>query len=89
MLIQHSAIIDLHKGLVSLTSEKKELWSTKIMDSNKPSTTNNQGPILNSYYCHKPTLSGINTCEEDNKELWYNKLEEFRISKREKGTWYQ
>ena len=81
ILRQHSAVIDLHQVIISLTSEG--VWSAKLVDSNRTPAVLNQDPVLKNYFCHNNRLPVITTYENDTQELWFDKLEEIRAFQRE------
>ena len=75
VLRQHSAIINLQRGNVSLTAEEG-IWTAELMDSSKTPSIPTSCPIIQNYFCHdSPTMI---LYEESDKELWSSKLEEMR-----------
>ena len=57
VLRQHSAVINLQKGVVLLTSERG-IWSANIINCNPTPIALNQDPGLENYYCqtHEPSI---------------------------------
>ena len=81
VLRQHSAIINLQQGIVFLTSEKG-IWSAKVVNCNHTPAVLNQDPVLKNYFCRNHETSIVKSDEDDNSELWGEKLEEIRIFQR-------
>ena len=80
---QHSAIIDMQKGIVVLTSEKG-VWSANIINCNPTPIAINRNNEVKSYYCqtYKPSITIED--EEGEGELWKRKVEEIRRFQRER-----
>ena len=80
ILRQHSAIINLQRGDVSLTTEEG-IWTADLVNrSNIPSITTSC-PIIQNYFCHNS--HGRVLDEGKDEELWSSKLEEIRTFQRE------
>ena len=82
-LRQHSAVINMQKGIVVLTSERG-IWSANIINCNNTPLVLNHDPELKSYYCqtHKPSITMDD--EEEERDLWKRKIEEIRTFQRER-----
>ena len=85
VLRQHSAIIDLSRGIVSLTSEDG-IWMAELMDANRASSIRTNYHVSENYYCRDYTPQEGIRYEENNQELWRSKLEEIRTFRREKTS---
>ena len=83
VLRQHSAVIDLHKGIISLTSEEG-LWTAELIDTNRTVPVNTRCLAIKSYFCKKNKIPEVIQYEDDDPELWQSKLEEVREFQREK-----
>ena len=83
VLQQHSAVIDLHRGIVSLTSEEG-VWSAGLVDISRIPSVHKNDPVLKHYFCNNNQLPRITPYENDTQELWYSTLEEIRAFQRER-----
>ena len=77
ILIQHAAIIDLRRGVVTLTSEDGT-WTADVIDTHKDNASNANCQVIGSHYCTTNRTLTIPQYEDDNPELWQDKLEEIR-----------
>ena len=83
VLRQHSAVIDLHKGTISLTSEEG-LWTAELIDTNRTVPVNTRCLAIKSYFCKENKIPEVIQYEDDDPKLWQSKLEEIREFQREK-----
>ena len=82
-ILQHSAVIDLNRGIVSLTSEEG-VWTVELVDANRNISGNANCHVMKNYFCKNETSPGVIKYEDDDQELWNSKLEEIRTFQREK-----
>ena len=83
VLRRYSAVINLQKGVVLLTSEQGT-WSANIINCMSTPTALSQDPGLKSYYCQRREPSITMAEEEEHKALWKQKLEEIITFQRER-----
>ena len=83
VLRQHSAVIDLSRGIVSLTSEEG-VWTAELVNGNRAPSVRASCHLVKKYFCRNNTLPEVIRYEDDNQELWYRNLEEVRAFQREK-----
>ena len=77
ILRQHAAIIDLRRGIVTLTSEDGT-WTAGVIDTRKNNPSKTKCQIIECHYCTTNRTLTIPQYEDDNPELWLDKLEEIR-----------
>ena len=68
ILQQHSAVIDLSRGIVSLTSEEG-VWTAELVDANRTVSVNAKCHVMKSYFCKNNKLPEVIKYEDDDQEL--------------------
>ena len=84
ILRPYKAIINLDSKVITLKT-KEGIWTNKLIDTQGNSTSNaHYQAIVNHYYCADRPLN-MPLYQEDNPELWLEKLEEIREFQRTKA----